>query len=66
MTGTFDYLLRLVVPDLATYQAFLEEKLTPLEGIGSIHSSFSLKQVQYKTKLPLGHLESVNLDTEQR
>lgn len=66
MTGTFDYLLRVVVPDLAAYQAFLEEKLTPLEGIDSIHSSFSLKQVQYETKLPLGHLESVNLDTEQR
>ena len=66
MTGTFDYLLRVVVPDLATYQAFLEEKLTLLEGIDSIHSSFSLKQVQYETKLPLGHLESVSLDTEQR
>jgi hypothetical protein len=59
-------LLRVVVLDLTTYQAFPEEKLTPLQGIDSIQSSLSLKQVQFKTKLPLGHLEPIGLDTKQK
>ncbi len=56
MTGEFDYLLRVVVPDIAAYQRFLLDHLTRIEGIASIKSSFALKQVQYKTALPLTHL----------
>jgi len=57
MTGESDYLLRVVVPDIAAYQAFLLDHLTRIEGIASIKSSFALKQVKYKTALPLDHLE---------
>jgi Lrp/AsnC family leucine-responsive transcriptional regulator len=57
MTGESDYLLRVVVPDIAAYQAFLLNHLTRIEGIASIKSSFALKQVKYKTALPLDHLE---------
>ena len=53
MTGEFDYLLRVVVPDLAAYERFLMDHLTRIKGIASIKSSFSLKQVRYKTALPL-------------
>ena len=53
MTGEFDYLLRVVVPDLAAYERFLMDHLTRIKGIASIKSSFSLKQVSYKTALPL-------------
>ncbi len=53
MTGEFDYLLRVVVPDLAAYERFLMDHLTRIKGIASIKSSFSLKQVSYKTTLPL-------------
>ena len=56
MTGDFDYLMRVVTPDLQTYQQFLDEKLTAFEGIDHIKSSFSLKPICYKTALPLGHL----------
>lgn len=55
MTGDIDYLMRVVVPDLAGCQKFLD-KLTDLDGIGHIKSSFSLKQICYKTELPLEHL----------
>ena len=57
MTGEFDYLLRVVVPDLEAYEKFVLEHLTRIPGIAGIKSSFALKQVQYKTALPLGHLE---------
>ncbi len=56
MTGDFDYLMRIVTPDLQSYQEFLDKKLTQVEGIEHIKSSFSLKPICYKTELPLGHL----------
>jgi len=56
MAGDFDYLIRVAMPDLNAYQHFLDEKLTQFEGISSIKSSFSLKQVRYKTEMPLDHL----------
>ena len=58
MTGEFDYLLRVVVPSLGAYERFLMDHLTRIEGIASIKSSFALKQVRYKTALPLAHIES--------
>ena len=56
MTGEFDYLLRVVVPSLGAYERFLMDHLTRIEGIASIKSSFALKQVRYKTALPLAHI----------
>ncbi|MBL4820273.1 MAG: Lrp/AsnC family transcriptional regulator [Gammaproteobacteria bacterium] len=53
MTGSFDYVLRIVVPDLESYEHFLAEKLTRTPGVANIQSSFTLKQVVYKTELPL-------------
>lgn len=56
MTGDFDYLIRVAVPDLISYQVFLD-KVTEMEGISHIKSSFSLKQICYKTELPLLHIK---------
>jgi DNA-binding Lrp family transcriptional regulator len=53
MTGTSDYLLRVVVADLDEYQNFVTGFLSKVPGIGSIRSSVALKQVKYKTALPL-------------
>lgn len=53
MTGDSDYLLRVVVPDVAAFEHFLIEHLTKIRGIASIKSSFALKQVKYSTALPL-------------
>ena len=53
MTGQRDYLMRIVVPDLAAYERFLKEKLTRLDGVGSIESSFALGQVKYSNVLPV-------------
>jgi Lrp/AsnC family leucine-responsive transcriptional regulator len=53
MTGPRDYWLRVVVPDLAAYERFVKEKLTRLEGIASIESSFALEQVKYTNVLPV-------------
>ena len=55
MTGDFDYLIRVVTPDLFAYQEFLDQ-LTQVSGVDHVKSSFSLKPICYKTELPLGHL----------
>ena len=53
MTGDADYLLRVVTSDLASYERFLVDHLTRIPGVSSIKSSFALKQVSYRTALPL-------------
>ena len=53
MTGDFDYLIRVVVPDMAALERFILDKLTKIPGLSNIKSSFALKRVKYKTALPL-------------
>jgi Lrp/AsnC family leucine-responsive transcriptional regulator len=52
MTGTSDYLLRVIMPNLQEFQKFVAD-LTKIPGVGNIQSSIALKQVKYKTALPL-------------
>ncbi|MGI9386448.1 MAG: Lrp/AsnC family transcriptional regulator [Methyloligellaceae bacterium] len=53
MTGSRDYLLRVVAEDLAAYERFLKQTLTRIEGVASIESSFALAQVKHANALPL-------------
>ena len=53
MTGDADYLLRVVVADVAAYEQFLKNHLTRIPGVASIKSSFALNRVKYETALPL-------------
>lgn len=58
MTGQRDYLLRVVVADLEAYERFIKDKLTRLDNIASIETSFALGQVKRSEVLPaaLSHL----------
>ena len=53
MTGQRDYLLRIVVSDLESYERFIKDKLTRLDGVASIESSFALGQVKRSNALPI-------------
>ena len=53
MTGDSDNLIRVAVADMGALEKFILEQLTPISGIEKIRSSFALKQVRYKTALPL-------------
>jgi Lrp/AsnC family transcriptional regulator, leucine-responsive regulatory protein len=53
MTGDSDYLLRVAVPDMGALERLILEQLSPIPGVEKIRSSFALKQVRYKTALPL-------------
>lgn len=53
MTGDSDYLLRVLVADVQALERFIVDFLSRIPGVGNIKSSFALKQVKYKTALPL-------------
>lgn len=56
MSGDSDYLIRVATTDIKALEKFIHEiieQLTPIPGIEKIRSSFALKQVRYKTALPL-------------
>jgi len=48
-----DYLLKVIVRDMDAYQQFLLQKLTRIEGVSGVHSSFVLKSPVDKTALPV-------------
>ena len=52
-----DYMLRVVVPNLNEYQTVLLNKLTQIEGVNNVHSSFVVKNIVEKTVLPLKFLK---------
>lgn len=52
MAGDTDYLLRVVVPDVAAYDAVYKQ-LIRIPGLSDISSSFSMEQIKYSTRLPL-------------
>ncbi len=55
MSGDADYLIRVALPDITALERFIIEQLSPMKEIEKIRSSFALKQVRYKTALPLSN-----------
>ena len=55
MTGEFDYLLRVVVSDMADFERLHRDSLTRLPGVARVNSSVAIRTVQKKTELPLKH-----------
>ena len=55
MSGEVDYLLRVVVPDIAAYDAFYKKLISKIE-IRDVSSAFAMEQIKYTTELPLDYL----------
>lgn len=53
MTGESDYQLRVLVGSLDEFEQFLRHKLTKVEGVSQVTSSFALRPVIYKTEIPI-------------
>ena len=52
MSGEVDYLLRVVVPDISSYDAFYKKLIARVE-ISKVSSAFAMEQIKYTTALPL-------------
>jgi len=48
-----DYLLKVIVRDMDAYQQFLLQKLTRIEGVTGVHTSFVMKSPIKTTALPV-------------
>jgi len=48
-----DYLMKVIVKDMDNFQQFLLNKLTCIEGVSGVHSSFVLKSPVSTTALPV-------------
>ena len=55
MSGDIDYLMRVVVPDIAAYDAFYQRLISKID-IRDVSSSFAMEQMKYTTQLPLDYL----------
>ena len=55
MSGDIDYLLRVVVPDIAAYDDFYQRLIEKVE-LYDVSSSFSMEQIKYTTALPLDYI----------
>ncbi len=54
MSGEVDYLLRVVVPDIAAYDA-VYKRLIKIAELTDVSSSFAMEQMKYSTALPLAY-----------
>lgn len=53
MSGSYDYLLKVVARDLGDYQRFQMEHLTMIRGVRYVETEIPLKQIKQATELPL-------------
>ena len=53
MSGEVDYLLRVVVPDMAAYDRFYKDLIAEVR-LTDVSSSFAMEEIKYTTALPLG------------
>jgi Lrp/AsnC family transcriptional regulator, cysteine-sensing transcriptional activator len=54
MSGDVDYLIRVVVPDIAAYDVFYKKLIAKI-SLSDVSSSFAMEQIKYTTALPLDY-----------
>jgi Lrp/AsnC family transcriptional regulator, leucine-responsive regulatory protein len=60
VAGGFDYLIKVRVPDMAAYRAFLGEVLSKVPGIRATHSYAVMERVKESPAVDLSHLNSAS------
>lgn len=53
VSGSFDYMLKIILPDMESYHQFHQKKLSVLSGVSLINSFFILSEVKSTTALPI-------------
>lgn len=56
-TGQADYVLKVLVPDIKSYESFLHETAFKLPGVTHVRSSVVLKEIKAETRLPLAPVQ---------
>ena len=53
LSGTYDFMLKILVEDMASYQDFVMNKLSSIENIGNTHSIFVMGEIKHSTALAI-------------
>ncbi|MEO0382433.1 MAG: Lrp/AsnC family transcriptional regulator [Pseudomonadota bacterium] len=56
LSGDIDYLLKVVVPDIAAYDAFYKKLVAKID-LSDVSSSFAMEEIKYTTALPLDYMK---------
>lgn len=56
MSGQIDYLLRVVVPDIAAYDD-VYKRLISVADLQDVSSSFAMEDIKYTTEIPLSYVD---------
>lgn len=56
LSGNYDYMLKIVSPDIHTYNYFLMNKFSTIPNVGQFHSNIVLGDIKSNSPLPLEHL----------
>lgn len=56
MSGDVDYLLRVVVPDIAAYDRVYKRLISDTQ-LSDVSSSFAMEELKYTTALPLAYID---------
>lgn len=64
MSGQVDYLLKIMVPDIASYDSFYKRLIGRVD-IADVSSSFAMEQIKFTTELPLGFIDSDENEGEE-
>ena len=51
IAGNYDYILKVVVPDLDAYTDFIKNKIATIQNVSNVHSSFVMTEVKNETAL---------------
>jgi len=57
LNGEIDFILKCVAPDLATFQSFLTEKLTPAPNVAHVRTSLTIRRSKYEPGVPMDMME---------
>lgn len=53
MAGEYDYMMKVLVKDMRSYDAFYKTLVNSVSGLSDVNSSFAMEQLKYTTELPL-------------
>lgn len=53
IAGNYDYILKVIVPDLNSYRDFITNKISTIKNVSNVHSSFVMTEVKNETALSL-------------
>ncbi len=53
ISGSMDYMVRVITKDMQTYENFLRKKLLKMDMVNEVHSRFAVTKVKQTTAIPL-------------